>query len=115
MGFKIIKAIKIKEEKDIKAYKDFEEAADLILFDSNSMEKSESISKEFISSIPRGDKFVLAGAINSENIINYSKLGFDFLDLSSGLEKENLKGYKDHSKIKDFIRKVSEINENTFV
>ena len=115
MGFKIIKAIKIKEEKDIKAYKDFEEAADLILFDSNSMEKSESISKEFISRIPRGDKFVLAGAINSENIINYSKLGFDFLDLSSGLEKENLKGYKDHSKIKDFIRKVSEINENTFV
>ena len=115
MGFKIIKAIKIKEEKDIKAYKDFEEAADLILFDSNSMEKSESISKEFISRIPRGDKFVLAGAINSENIINYSKLGFDFLDLSSGLEKENLKGYKDHSKIKDFIRKVSKINENTFV
>ena len=109
MGFKIIKAIKVKEEKDIVAYKDFEEAADLILFDSSSMEKSESIPKDLLYMIPKADKFGLAGAINSENIINYSKFGFNFFDLSSGLEKENLKGYKDHLKIKSFMDKINSL------
>ena len=106
MGFKIIKAIKIRKEKDIGIYKHFEDVADLILFDSNSMEKSESIPKDLLSKIPRGDKFGLAGAINSKNILEYGKLGFNFLDLSSGLEKENLKGYKDHLKIKSFMSKI---------
>ena len=74
MGFKIIKAIKIREEKDIGIYKHFEDVADLILFDSNSMEKSESIPKNLLSKIPRGDKFGLAGAINLKifwNMVNY--------------------------------------------
>ena len=115
MGFKIIKAIKVKELKDTALYKDYENTADLILFDSTSMEKSKSIPKDLLSKLPNGEKFGLAGAINSENIIEYSQLGFNFLDLSSGLEKENLKGYKDHNKIKDFIKRVNEINENTFI
>ena len=53
--------------------------------------------------------FNFTGAINIENIREYSQLGFNFLDLSSGLEKENLKGYKDHLKIKKFIDKVNEL------
>ena len=92
-----------------------EDIADLILFDSISMEKSQSIPKELLQKLPRGEKFGLAGAINLENIREYSQLGFNFLDLSSGLERENLKGYKDHQKIKKFIDKVNEINENTSV
>tara|TARA_Y100000768_G_scaffold251119_1_gene190765 strand:+ start:1807 stop:2436 length:630 start_codon:yes stop_codon:yes gene_type:complete len=115
MGIKVIKAIKVKELKDTALYKDYENTADLILFDSTSMEKSKSIPKDLLSKLPNGEKFGLAGAINSENIIEYSQLGFNFLDLSSGLEKENLKGYKDHNKIKDFIKRVNEINENTFI
>ena len=39
MGFKIIKAIKVKEEKDIDKYKEFDNA-DIILFDTPGMEKS---------------------------------------------------------------------------
>ena len=109
MGIKTIKAIKIKEEKDIALYKDYENIADLILFDSISMEKSESIPKDLLSKLPKGEKFGLAGAINIENIKEYSQLGFNFLDLSSGLERENLKGYKDHLKIKNFINKVNEL------
>ena len=109
MGIKVIKAIKVKEQKDIALYKDYENIADLILFDSTSMEKSQSIPKDLLSKLPKGEKFGLAGAINSENIIEYSQLGFNFLDLSSGLEKENLKGYKDHLKIKKFIDKVNEL------
>ncbi len=109
MGIKVIKAIKVKEQKDIALYKDYENIADLILFDSTSMEKSQSIPKDLLSKLPKGEKFGLAGAINSENIIEYSQLGFNFLDLSSGLEKENLKGYKDHLKIKSFMSKVNSL------
>jgi phosphoribosylanthranilate isomerase len=108
MGIKVIKAIKVKEQKDISLYKNYKDIADLILFDSTSMEKSQSIPKDLLQKLPKGEKFGLAGAINLENIKEYSQLGFNFLDLSSGLEKENLKGYKDHLKIKKFIDKVNE-------
>ena len=109
MGIKVIKAIKVKEQKDIALYKDYENIADLILFDSTSMEKSQSISKDLLAKLPKGEKFGLAGAINLENIEEYSQLGFNFLDLSSGLEKENLKGYKDHLKIKSFMSKINSL------
>ena len=109
MGIKVIKAIKIKEEKDIAMYKYYEKAADLILFDSTSMEKSQSIPKDLLHKLPKGEKFGLAGAINLENIQEYWQLGFNFLDLSSGLERENLKGYKDHLKIKSFMNKINEL------
>ena len=90
-------------------YKDYENTADLILFDSTSMEKSQNIPKDLLVKLPKGEKFGLAGAINLQNIQEYSQLGFNFLDLSSGLERENLKGYKDHLKIKNFINKVNEL------
>ena len=109
MGIKVIKAIKVKEQKNIALYKDYENIADLILFDSTSMEKSQSIPKDLLRKLPKGEKFGLAGAINLENIQEYSQLGFNFLDLSSGLERENLKGYKDHLKIKNFINKINEL------
>ena len=109
MGIKIIKAIKVNEEKDIALYKCYENVADLILFDSTTMEESKSIPKNLLSKLPKSEKFGLAGAINLENIQEYSQLGFNFLDLSSGLERENLKGYKDHLKIKNFINKVNEL------
>ena len=111
MGIKVIKAIKIKEQKDIALYKNYKDVADLILFDSTSMEKSQSIPKDLLHNLPKGEKFGLAGAINLENIREYSQLGFNFLDLSSGLERENLKGYKDHLKIKNFINKINELKD----
>ncbi len=109
MGIKVIKAIKVKEQKDVTIYKNYEDIADLILFDSSSMEKSQSIPKDLLHKLPKGEKFGLAGAINLENIQEYCQLGFNFLDLSSGLERENLKGYKDHLKIKNFMNKINEL------
>ena len=73
------------------------------------MEKSQSIPKDLLYKLPKGEKFGLAGAINIENVQEYSQLGFNFLDLSSGLEKGNLKGYKDHLKIKSFMSKVNSL------
>ena len=109
MGIKVVKVIKVKEQKNIAVYKDYENIADLILFDSTSMEKSQSIPKDLLRKLPKGEKFGLAGAINLENIQEYSQLGFNFLDISSGLERENLKGYKDHLKIKNFMNKINEL------
>ena len=105
LGFKIIKAIKVKEEKDINKYKDFNNA-DVILFDTPGMEKSIEFPKELINKIPKGEKYALAGSISEDNVENINKLGVNFFDLSSSLEEQL--GYKDHHKIKSFINKINE-------
>ena len=106
MGFKIIKAIKVKEEKDIENYKKFIES-DIILFDTPGMEKSIKFPKKLISKRPKGPKYALAGSISEDNIENIFKLGVNFFDLSSSLESQF--GFKDHLKIKNFIKKVNDL------
>ena len=105
-GFKIIKAVKIKEKKDIDKYKVFNKA-DLILFDTPGMEKSIGFPKILINELPKGEKFALAGSISESNVENIYKLGVNFFDLSSSLE--NQLGYKDHLKIKNFMIKINEL------
>ena len=108
MGLKIIKTIKVKNESDIKNYKQYENA-DIILFDTPGMEKSIEFPKNLISRIPKGEKYALAGSISQNNIENIAKLGVTFCDLSSSLESDTQLGYKDHHKIKSFIKKINEI------
>ena len=108
MGLKIIKTIKIKDEADIKYYKQYENA-DVILFDTPGMEKSIQFPEDLISKLPRGEKYALAGSISENNIENIAKLGVTFCDLSSSLEIDTQIGYKDHLKIKKFIKKVNEL------
>lgn len=112
MGLKVIKAIKIKEESDIENYKKYVEA-DIILFDTPGMEKSLEFPKNLISKLPKGKNFALAGSISEYTIENIVKSGVNFFDLSSSLESQL--GYKDHLKIKSFIKKINYINENTSV
>ena len=106
MGFKIIKAIKIKEARDINKHNDFKNA-DIILFDTPGMEKSLEFPKNLITKLPVGAKYALAGSISENNVENLIKLGVNFFDLSSSLE--NQLGYKDHLKIKNFIKKINEL------
>jgi len=106
MGFKIIKAVKIKEEKDIDKYKEFTNA-DIILFDTPGMEKSLEFPEKLITKLPQGENYALAGSVSEENLQNINKLGVNFFDLSSSLE--NQLGYKDHLKIKSFMSKINEI------
>ena len=106
MGLKVIKTIKIKEEKDINKYKEFDNA-DIILFDTPGMEKSLEFPKSLITKLPIGTKYALAGSVSEDNVENISKLGVNFFDLSSSLESQV--GYKDHQKIKSFIKKINEI------
>ena len=108
MGLKIIKAIKITEERDINEYEKYDEA-DMILFDTPGMERSIKFPKKLISKLPKGERFALAGSISVNNIENIAKLGVTFCDLSSSLELDKQIGYKDHQKIKKFIDKVNEL------
>ena len=73
------------------------------------MEKSIEFPRNLISKIPKGEKYALAGSISENNIENITKLGVTFCDLSSSLELDNQIGYKDHQKIKKFIKKVNEL------
>ena len=106
MGFKVIKAIKVKEENDIDKYKEFTNA-DIILFDTPSMEKSLEFPKNLITKLPQGENYALAGSISEDNLQNINKLGVNFFDLSSSLESQL--GYKDHLKIKNFMNKFNEL------
>ena len=108
MGLKVIKTIKVEEEKDIEKYKEFNNA-DIILFDTPGMEKSLEFPKSLITKLPKGSKYALAGSISEDNVENISKLGVNFFDLSSSLESQL--GYKDHQKIKSFVSKINEIQD----
>ena len=78
MGIKIIKTIKIEKEEDINKYKEFNNA-DIILFDTPSMEKSLEFPKSLITKLPLGEKYALAGSISENNVENINKLGLIFL------------------------------------
>ena len=51
----------------------------------------------------------LSSSWDKDNIENIAKLGISFFDLSSSLELDGQIGYKDHQKIKKFIKKINEI------
>ena len=112
MGLKVIKAIKIKDEIDIKNYREYNEA-DLILFDTPGMEQSIKFPENLIAKLPKGERFAVAGSISEHNIDNMIKLGVNFFDLSSSLESKF--GQKDHLRIKNFMKKINNSNENTSV
>ena len=107
MGLKVIKAIKVKDESDIVNYEKYVEA-DIILFDTPGMEKSIEFPKSLVSKLPKGEKYALAGSLSLENVENIAKLGVSICDLSSNLEMDKQIGYKDHQKIKKFVKKVNE-------
>ncbi len=109
---KVIKAIKIKNEDDINLYKQFENA-DYILFDTPGMEKSIKFPINLIKKIPKRDNFGIAGSISINTIDEISKFGLGLCDLSSKLESEL--GFKDHSKIIEFMKKMKSINEDSLV
>jgi len=106
MGFKIIKAIKVKDVQDIDKYREFDNA-DIILFDTPGMEKSFEFPENLITKLPIGTKYALAGSISKDNVENINKLGVNFFDLSSSLESQL--GYKDHLKINSFINKINDL------
>ena len=97
----IIKAIKIKEEENLKQI-DLYPAADDLLLDTPAMEKSELFNFNLLDNLNISNYF-LAGGININNI--HQALHFTSkIDISSGVESEP--GIKDIVKIKDFMNEV---------
>jgi phosphoribosylanthranilate isomerase len=105
---KIIIAITIKDQNDVVRYLEYNELADIILFDSKGYEKSLSFDHQLIKNLKINKELMLAGNIQIEdNLENYKEIA-DIIDISGGLETS---GLKDISKINIFLNKVKQIND----
>ena len=101
---KIIVALQIKSKEDVLKYKIYENEAD-ILFDSSGLEKSLSWNFDWIKAVPIPK--MIAGNIQIQDLEKISKIAD--IDVSGAVET---KKKKDLTKIKEFLLKVKEINEN---
>ena len=107
---KIIVAITIKDQNDVVKYMEFNEFADIVLFDSKGYEKSISFDHQLIKNLKINKELMLAGNIQIEdNLANYKEIA-DIVDISGGLETS---GLKDISKINIFLNKIKQINDET--
>ena len=107
---KIIIAITVKNQNDVVKYMDYNECADIVLFDSKGYEKSVSFDHQLIKNLKLNKKLMLAGNIQIEdNLENYKEIA-DIIDISGGLETS---GLKDISKINIFLNKIKKINNET--
>ena len=104
---KIIVAITVMDQNDTVRYLEYNELADIILFDSKGYEKSMSFDHQLIKNIKINKVLMLAGNIQIEdNLENYKEIA-DIIDISGGLETS---GLKDISKINIFLNKIKLIN-----
>ena len=107
---KVIVAITIKDQNDVVKYMEYNEIADIILFDSKGYEKSLSFDHQLIKNIKINKQIMLAGNIQiDDNLENYKEIA-DIVDISGGLE---ISGLKDISKINIFLKKIKLINNET--
>ena len=102
---KIIIAIQVKNQKDVMAYKEFQNIADIILWDSSGLEKSLEWNFNWIKSVPKNVVKMIAGNINSQKLEKISKLA-DIVDVSGALETNKV---KDILKIKNFLKIINKI------
>ena len=104
---KIIVAITVKDLNDVVKYINYNDCADIILFDSKGYEKSISFDHQLIKNLKIDMKLMLAGNIQiDDNLENYKEIA-DIIDISGGLETS---GLKDISKINIFLNKIKLIN-----
>ena len=107
---KIITALTINNETDVKKYQLFSEVTDIYLFDSKGYEKSMAFDHALIEKIKINKPLMIAGNIQiNDNLENYKKIA-DIIDISGGLETS---GVKDKSKIDIFLNKVEQVYNET--
>ena len=107
---KIIIAITIRDQNDVIKYMEFNELANIVLFDSKGYEKSISFDHQLIKNLKINKELMLAGNIQIEDNLESFKEIADIIDISGGLETS---GLKDISKINIFLDKVKKINDET--
>ena len=105
---KIIVALTVKNQDDVVKFTDYDEQADIVLFDSTGYEKSLSFDHQLIKNLKTNKELMLAGSIQIEDDLkNYKEIA-DIIDISGGLETS---GLKDTSKINIFLKKIKQIND----
>ena len=103
---KIITALTINDETDVKKYELFSEVTDIYLFDSMGYEKSMAFDHTLIEKIKINKPLMVAGNIQvNDNLENFKEIA-DIIDISGGLETS---GIKDKSKIDIFLNKVEQV------
>ena len=103
---KIITALTINDETDVKKYELFSEVTDIYLFDSKGYEKSMAFDHTLIEKIKINKPLMVAGNIQvNDNLENFKEIA-DIIDISGGLETS---GIKDKSKIDIFLNKVEQV------
>ena len=106
-GKKVIVAIKAKDQKAVDLHKQYIGFADSFLFDgSSSYGTSASFNWDYLKTVK--SSFFLAGGIGVENLSDALTISPQ-IDISSKLEE--IEGKKSVKKIKEFLLKVKEINE----
>ena len=104
---KIIVALTISDQKDIEKYKDFEDIADILLFDSKGYERSESFNHELLNNVNTSKPIMVAGDIKTNDLVKFKDTPY-LVDISGHLESK--KGVKDLNKIDKFLNTVHNIN-----
>ena len=105
---KIIITITVSKGNDVLKYQEYEDLADIILFDSKGYEKSLSFDHQLIKGLKINKELMIAGNIKVEDDLESYKEIVDIIDISGGLESH---GLKDISKINIFLNKIKNIND----
>ena len=107
---KIITALTVKDENDVKKHFLYSKVSDIYLFDSKGYEKSMAFNHKLIEKIKISKPLMIAGNIQiNDDLENYKKIA-DIIDISGGLETS---GVKDKSKIDIFLNKVEQVKNET--
>ena len=104
---KIITTLTVSNQDDVNNYKAFEDVADILLFDSKGMEKTQSFNHNFLDNVNSSKPIMVAGDIKTDDLNNFKDKPF-LIDVSGNLESE--KGVKDINKIDKFLNTVHNIS-----
>ena len=100
---KIIAAITIKDQNDVIKFMEYNECADIILFDGKGYEKSISFDHSYLDKLPKDLVKMVAGNIQITDLNSIKDKSF-IIDISGCLENEE--GKKDLNKIDKFLNTV---------
>ena len=103
---KVITAIQVKNKKDVLNYNQFQDVADIILWDISVLEYSLDWNFNWIHSVPNNITKMIAGNINIDKLKKILKLA-DIVDVSGALETNKV---KDIIKIKNFLNSLKKLN-----
>ena len=107
-GVQIIKALTVETKENVLKYKKYQDISNVILFDSIGKEKSLSFDHSLLKDVSKNVIKMIAGNIQIQDLEKISKIA-DIVDVSGAVETEKK---KDLTKIKEFLLKIKEINEN---